>query len=997
MATEIFVHNLQILWTRSPFILVLEFTHFKMHWLRLGLLLIFWCSTNAAIGPQITLPGMGTIEGTSRSRATMSFRRFDSYRGIPFGKSTGGELRFKASQMAEPWSGVLQTTRYGRPCPQSCPLEGPNAPPVSKTYKFWKNFHEFMGDNLTFAEMDMSNDEVDYEDCLFTHVYTPTRDPDAKLPVMVFYYGGSFEYGSAAGYLPNHFMDYDVILVVPHYRLGSLGLMKGIIAESGAAFAEWAIDPDPVYNARGVAMEMGCNMTSEESINECFMEADPCSVLSAQDSWSNSETKKGLSGFGAGSPTVQTAGSRIFIDKNPRDIWLDPDFVAVPSIYGANKHEGTYVLASITDNGNVVTDSVEYEYVGVERLGNMTAMAPGLIDFGGSTFLKAPGYESNIRHAKFGNSYQYAYNFYGRLTYPICSAIVGTEYVFPPGICHAAEIIMLFGNRISFAAMSPEEQALSQKMVKMWYNFAKYLNPTPPENPVEGVEIWPPYDEENQFYLRFDDNITVQRDYKTNEYTIAKEENFASPGEKHNLLAKMLWLTVHMPGMGIVEGKGFRRATISKRNFDSYMGIPFGKPPSGPLRYKVLPVMVFYYGGSFEYGSAVGYLPNHFMDYDVILVVPHYRLGALGFLSMQNDEIPGNAAMLDQVLALEWVNQYIQYFGGDPENVIIFGESAGAASVSLLALSPLTKGLMKGVIAESGAALAAWAIDPDPVYNAYGVAEQAGCNMTSEESINACFMESDPCTILSAQDEWSNIQGQKGLNGFGAGCPTVQTAGSRIFLDKHPIDIWSDPEFVAVPAIYGANKHEGTYVLAGMPDNGNVVTDSAEYEYLGVERLGNMTAISPGLIDFGGSMFLKAPGYESLIRHAKFGNSYQYAYNFHGRLTTPICNEIVGTDYSFPSGVCHAAEVIMLFGNELTYAAMSPEEQQMMRTMTKMWYNFAKYRNPTPAENPVEGVESWPPYDDVHQYYLRFDSEISAQQDYKTKEYTVAKDENFGL
>jgi carboxylesterase type B len=60
---------------------------------------------------------------------------------------------------------------------------------------------------------------------------------------------------------------------------------------------------------------------------------------------------------------------------------------------------------------------------------------------------------------------------------------------------------------------------------------------------------------------------------------------------------------------------------------------------------------------------------------------------------MQNDEIPGNAGMLDQVLAIEWVYQYIQYFGGDPNQILIFGESAGAASVSLLALSPLTKGI----------------------------------------------------------------------------------------------------------------------------------------------------------------------------------------------------------------------------------------------------------------------------------------------------------------
>jgi hypothetical protein len=51
------------------------------------------------------------------------------------------------------------------------------------------------------------------------------------------------------------------------------------------------------------------------------------------------------------------------------------------------------------------------------------------------------------------------------------------------------------------------------------------------------------------------------------------------------------------------------------------------------------------------------------------------------------------------------------------------------------------------------------------------------------------------------------------MTGFGAGCPVVQTTGSRIFLDKEPIQVWEDPDFVPVPSIYGANKHEGTYVL----------------------------------------------------------------------------------------------------------------------------------------------------------------------------------------
>jgi len=73
----------------------------------------------------------------------------------------------------------------------------------------------------------------------------------------------------------------------------------------------------------------------------------------------------------------------------------------------------------------------------------------------------------------------------------------------------------------------------------------------------------------------------------------------------------------------------------------------------------------------------------------------NYRVAALGFLAADHPEIPGNAGMLDQVLALEWVRDNIRSFGGDPKKVTLFGESAGAASVSLHMISPLSRGLFR--------------------------------------------------------------------------------------------------------------------------------------------------------------------------------------------------------------------------------------------------------------------------------------------------------------
>ena len=75
----------------------------------------------------------------------------------------------------------------------------------------------------------------------------------------------------------------------------------------------------------------------------------------------------------------------------------------------------------------------------------------------------------------------------------------------------------------------------------------------------------------------------------------------------------------------------------------------------------------------------------------MIVVSINYRLGPLGFLCLDTDEAAGNMGMLDMVVALEWVRQYVGYFGGDPERITIFGESAGSWGSSYLSVSPLAK------------------------------------------------------------------------------------------------------------------------------------------------------------------------------------------------------------------------------------------------------------------------------------------------------------------
>lgn len=106
----------------------------------------------------------------------------------------------------------------------------------------------------------------------------------------------------------------------------------------------------------------------------------------------------------------------------------------------------------------------------------------------------------------------------------------------------------------------------------------------------------------------------------------------------------------------------------------------------------LLPVMVYLFGGKFEVGNNNDYAPNFLLDKDVVYVAPNFRLGLLGYLTTGDEVSPGNYGLKDIVLALQWIQDNIRYFGGDPDRVTLFGQSAGAMSISLLALSDLTKG-----------------------------------------------------------------------------------------------------------------------------------------------------------------------------------------------------------------------------------------------------------------------------------------------------------------
>ena len=140
----------------------------------------------------------------------------------------------------------------------------------------------------------------------------------------------------------------------------------------------------------------------------------------------------------------------------------------------------------------------------------------------------------------------------------------------------------------------------------------------------------------------------------------------------------------------------------------------------------LLPVMIWIHGGAFESGAAREYNGEALSSVgDVIVVTVNYRLAEFGFLNIGDSRASGNQGLWDQRLAIKWVKDNIQAFRGNPEEITIFGESAGAVSVTLQSLYAGNKGLFKRVIAESGSALSYWSINSNP--NASALFVLFGC------------------------------------------------------------------------------------------------------------------------------------------------------------------------------------------------------------------------------------------------------------------------------
>lgn len=222
---------------------------------------------------------------------------------------------------------------------------------------------------------------------------------------------------------------------------------------------------------------------------------------------------------------------------------------------------------------------------------------------------------------------------------------------------------------------------------------------------------------------------------------------------------------------------------------------------------ELLPVFVYIHGGAFMFGNGDYYGPKILTTRKVVYVNLNYRLGPLGFLALENDLVPGNMGMKDQVLALKWVQKNIAAFGGDPQKVTITGFSAGGASVHLHYMSPLSLGLFSKGISHSGCALNPWVFMENAKEKARKVAESVGCPTTSSYKLIACLKEKPAEDIVRTVALFQPFL----YNPFSPFAVTVEPKHDGAFLTQKPIDILRLRQFQELPWVASATEAKGLY------------------------------------------------------------------------------------------------------------------------------------------------------------------------------------------
>ncbi|HWO26453.1 MAG TPA: carboxylesterase family protein [Kofleriaceae bacterium] len=417
--------------------------------------------------------------------------------------------------------------------------------------------------------------------------------------------------------------------------------------------------------------------------------------------------------------------------------------------------------------------------------------------------------------------------------------------------------------------------------------------------------------------------------------------------------------------------------------------------PTSPGDDGLVPVMVWLHGGAFVFGSGGDkfYSGQHLAEtYGVVVVTLSYRLGALGFLAhpalaAEDPAYPssGNYGFDDQRAALGWVQRNIAQLGGDPGNVLLFGESAGGYSTCAHYVSPRSAGLFSRAIVESGLCTSPLLEATRAEAEATGtkVAQDLGCPATGPEAV-AC-LRAKPVDALLAATALPQPQSQPPGGPLYLG-DTASLLATRPSVDGFVVEQPMRAAFAAAsfpprPLIVGTTRDEGT--LFHSPLFATEVTTDAEYRAALARRFGqnNVAAIvarypasafaSPNraLAEVSGDAFFVCPARQT-ARDAAAAGAPVYLYSFEQPPELPLFADL---------GVFHSAEIPFVFGTDPAYplGRVGESGAATAATLQALWTQFAAAADPN-------GVgPAWPAFERAGDRHLVIGPTIAAGSGHK--------------
>ncbi|KAG5895360.1 hypothetical protein JTB14_029587 [Gonioctena quinquepunctata] len=470
------------------------------------------------------------------------------------------------------------------------------------------------------------------------------------------------------------------------------------------------------------------------------------------------------------------------------------------------------------------------------------------------------------------------------------------------------------------------------------------------------------------------------------------------------------------PIVTLDDGKirGSRHKTVEvNKTYYAFRGIPFAEPPLGNLRFSppkknskwngildatqdrsecvqgVFPitgsedclytnvyttsltgkraVMVWIYGGAFVTGNSSyeSQGPDWFLNEDVVFVQFNYRLGSFGFLSTLTEEAPGNIGLKDQCLALKWVRNNIQRFGGDPNNVTIFGESAGSASVSYQLQSTCAKGTFHRAIMQSGTSLCLWALHRRAVDAAFNIGGLFGVTSRNTTQLLETLRKIPYKKLqLISMGVGSQLALENPLAGIQFG-PVIEPNHKGAFFSNYSDELLLQGHYNRVPTIIGVNSNEAAYAgdvsglirlylvkydlnykLLAPADLTNNDLESASAAFaikLHYFSILPMSFQTDSVIQFISDDQFNRPVRRTVLDMANHSTVYYYVFSYSGALGGPEDRTL--------KGVGHTEDLGYMFRRNIS--GISSADKLTRTRIIKLWTNFAKNGTPTPAKDPV--------------------------------------------